>query len=128
MRQEEEAGEEGSAAPSSQSQAGSGVSGTQKAAAGSPCRRDPSSFPGSPGGRDTPGPAPSSPGRRSLARTHSHFPSNLKRVGAGRSARSGAMPLLHRKPFVRKKPPADLRPDERVFYCRVTNEIFRDYE
>ncbi|XP_032618737.1 bromodomain adjacent to zinc finger domain protein 1A isoform X1 [Chelonoidis abingdonii] len=38
------------------------------------------------------------------------------------------MPLLHRKPFVRKKPPADLRPDERVFYCRVTNEIFRDYD
>ncbi|KQL60120.1 BAZ1A protein-like protein [Amazona aestiva] len=38
------------------------------------------------------------------------------------------MPLLHRKPFVRQKPPADLRPDERVFYCRVTNEIFRDYD
>ncbi|XP_062432001.1 bromodomain adjacent to zinc finger domain protein 1A isoform X2 [Rhea pennata] len=38
------------------------------------------------------------------------------------------MPLLHRKPFVREKPPADLRPDERVFYCRVTNEIFRDYD
>ncbi|XP_021257332.1 bromodomain adjacent to zinc finger domain protein 1A, partial [Numida meleagris] len=36
--------------------------------------------------------------------------------------------LLHRKPFVREKPPADLRPDERVFYCRVTNEIFRDYD
>nr|KAF6386082.1 bromodomain adjacent to zinc finger domain 1A [Myotis myotis] len=38
------------------------------------------------------------------------------------------MPLLHRKPFVRQKPPADLRPDEEVFYCRVTNEIFRHYE
>ncbi|XP_053143134.1 bromodomain adjacent to zinc finger domain protein 1A isoform X4 [Hemicordylus capensis] len=38
------------------------------------------------------------------------------------------MPLLHRKPFVREKPPADLRPDEHVFYCRVTNEIFRDYD
>ncbi|XP_071602244.1 bromodomain adjacent to zinc finger domain protein 1A isoform X3 [Heliangelus exortis] len=38
------------------------------------------------------------------------------------------MPLLHRKPFVRVKPPADLRPDERVFHCRVTNEIFRDYD
>uniref|UniRef100_A0A8C3GF07 Bromodomain adjacent to zinc finger domain protein 1A n=1 Tax=Cairina moschata TaxID=8855 RepID=A0A8C3GF07_CAIMO len=38
------------------------------------------------------------------------------------------MPLLHRKPFVREKPPADLRPDERVFHCRVTNEIFRDYD
>uniref|UniRef100_A0A8C6X9Q0 Bromodomain adjacent to zinc finger domain protein 1A n=1 Tax=Naja naja TaxID=35670 RepID=A0A8C6X9Q0_NAJNA len=38
------------------------------------------------------------------------------------------MPLLHRKPFVREKPPADLRPDEHVFHCRVTNEIFRDYD
>ncbi|XP_044292621.1 bromodomain adjacent to zinc finger domain protein 1A isoform X2 [Varanus komodoensis] len=38
------------------------------------------------------------------------------------------MPLLHRKPFVREKPPADLRPDEHVFYCRITNEIFRDYD
>ncbi|XP_061467616.1 bromodomain adjacent to zinc finger domain protein 1A isoform X2 [Rhineura floridana] len=38
------------------------------------------------------------------------------------------MPLLHRKPFVREKPPADLRPDEHVFYCKVTNEIFRDYD
>uniref|UniRef100_A0A8C5T0D9 Bromodomain adjacent to zinc finger domain protein 1A n=1 Tax=Laticauda laticaudata TaxID=8630 RepID=A0A8C5T0D9_LATLA len=38
------------------------------------------------------------------------------------------MPLLHRKPFVREKPPADLRPDEHVFHSRVTNEIFRDYD
>ncbi|XP_064148462.1 bromodomain adjacent to zinc finger domain protein 1A isoform X3 [Loxodonta africana] len=38
------------------------------------------------------------------------------------------MPLLHRKPFVRQKPPPDLRPDEEVFYCKVTNEIFRHYE
>uniref|UniRef100_A0A670IT02 Bromodomain adjacent to zinc finger domain protein 1A n=1 Tax=Podarcis muralis TaxID=64176 RepID=A0A670IT02_PODMU len=38
------------------------------------------------------------------------------------------MPLLHRKPFVREKPPADLRPDEHVFYCKVTNEIFRNYD
>ncbi|NWR60224.1 BAZ1A protein, partial [Bucorvus abyssinicus] len=38
------------------------------------------------------------------------------------------MPLLHRKPFVREKPPTDLRPDERVFYCKVTNEIFRNYD
>ncbi|KAJ1102985.1 hypothetical protein NDU88_000417, partial [Pleurodeles waltl] len=41
---------------------------------------------------------------------------------------AGAMPLLHRKPFERKRPPADLRPDEHFFYCRVTNEIFRDYD
>ncbi|KAM9645110.1 bromodomain adjacent to zinc finger domain protein 1A isoform 1-T1 [Trichechus inunguis] len=38
------------------------------------------------------------------------------------------MPLLHRKPFVRQKPPPDLRPDEEVFYCKVTNEIFRHYD
>ncbi|XP_055990278.1 bromodomain adjacent to zinc finger domain protein 1A isoform X1 [Sorex fumeus] len=38
------------------------------------------------------------------------------------------MPLLHRKPFVRQQPPADLRPDEEVFYCKVTNEIFRHYD
>ncbi|XP_051881214.1 bromodomain adjacent to zinc finger domain protein 1A isoform X2 [Pristis pectinata] len=38
------------------------------------------------------------------------------------------MPLLHRKPFVRRKPPADLKPDEEVFYCRVTGEIFRNYD
>lgn len=42
--------------------------------------------------------------------------------------RSREMPLLHRKPFVRQKPPGDLRPDEEVFYCKVTNEIFRHYE
>ncbi|XP_044127439.1 bromodomain adjacent to zinc finger domain protein 1A isoform X2 [Bufo gargarizans] len=38
------------------------------------------------------------------------------------------MPLLHRKPFVRNPPPADLQPAERLFYCRVTNEVFRDYD
>ncbi|XP_046873404.1 bromodomain adjacent to zinc finger domain protein 1A isoform X2 [Hypomesus transpacificus] len=38
------------------------------------------------------------------------------------------MPLLHRKPFVRQKPPADLKPDEEVFLCRVTHEIFRNYD
>ncbi|XP_067895406.1 bromodomain adjacent to zinc finger domain protein 1A isoform X2 [Heterodontus francisci] len=38
------------------------------------------------------------------------------------------MPLLHRKPFVRQKPPADLKPDEEVFYCRMTIEIFRNYD
>ncbi|XP_069049136.1 bromodomain adjacent to zinc finger domain protein 1A [Lepisosteus oculatus] len=38
------------------------------------------------------------------------------------------MPLLHRKPFVRRKPPLDLKPDEEVFLCKVTHEIFRDYD
>lgn len=56
------------------------------------------------------------------------FPKLLLEAGPGAGRERGAMPLLHRKPFVRAKPPADLRPDERVFYCRVTNEIFRDYE
>lgn len=54
------------------------------------------------------------------------FPSNL--LGTRADARSPEMPLLHRKPFVRQKPPGDLRPDEEVFYCKVTNEIFRHYE
>ncbi|CAI5697286.1 unnamed protein product [Oreochromis niloticus] len=38
------------------------------------------------------------------------------------------MPLLHRKPFIRQKPPADLRPDEEVFLCKITHEIFRTYD
>ncbi|XP_063803947.1 bromodomain adjacent to zinc finger domain protein 1A [Pseudophryne corroboree] len=38
------------------------------------------------------------------------------------------MPLLHRKPFSRYPPPADLDPAERLFYCRVTNEVFREYD
>ncbi|XP_045424753.1 bromodomain adjacent to zinc finger domain protein 1A isoform X2 [Lemur catta] len=48
--------------------------------------------------------------------------------GPGEPAGVQEMPLLHRKPFVRQKPPADLRPDEEVFYCKVTNEIFRHYD
>ncbi|XP_061598939.1 bromodomain adjacent to zinc finger domain protein 1A isoform X2 [Cololabis saira] len=38
------------------------------------------------------------------------------------------MPLLHRKAFVRQKPPADLRPDEEVFLCKITHEVFRTYD
>ncbi|XP_015248022.1 PREDICTED: bromodomain adjacent to zinc finger domain protein 1A [Cyprinodon variegatus] len=38
------------------------------------------------------------------------------------------MPLLHRKPFVRQKPPADLRPEEEVFLCKITHEVFRTYD
>uniref|UniRef100_A0A7N8YIY2 Bromodomain adjacent to zinc finger domain protein 1A n=1 Tax=Mastacembelus armatus TaxID=205130 RepID=A0A7N8YIY2_9TELE len=38
------------------------------------------------------------------------------------------MPLLHRRAFVRQKPPADLRPDEEVFLCKITHEIFRTYD
>jgi bromodomain adjacent to zinc finger domain protein 1A len=38
------------------------------------------------------------------------------------------MPLLRRKQFLKKKLPPDLEDDEEVFYCELTNEIFRDYE
>ncbi|XP_012735154.2 bromodomain adjacent to zinc finger domain protein 1A isoform X1 [Fundulus heteroclitus] len=38
------------------------------------------------------------------------------------------MPLLHRKPFIRQKPPADLRPEEEVFLCKITHEVFRTYD
>nr|CAB3225094.1 bromodomain adjacent to zinc finger domain protein 1A [Phallusia mammillata] len=38
------------------------------------------------------------------------------------------MPLLHKKLFVPNKVPGDLNPDEEVFHCTLTNEIFRDYE
>ncbi|XP_076442628.1 LOW QUALITY PROTEIN: bromodomain adjacent to zinc finger domain protein 1A-like [Babylonia areolata] len=38
------------------------------------------------------------------------------------------MPLLRKQPFHKVRPPTDLRPDEEVFYCKITSEIFRDYE
>ncbi|WAR18255.1 BAZ1A-like protein [Mya arenaria] len=38
------------------------------------------------------------------------------------------MPLLRRQPFHREKPPPDLHPDEEVFFCKLTREVFRDYE
>ncbi|KAM4013616.1 bromodomain adjacent to zinc finger domain protein 1A isoform 1-T2 [Anomaloglossus baeobatrachus] len=38
------------------------------------------------------------------------------------------MPQLHRKTFSRRPPPDDLQPAERLFYCRTTNEVFRDYD
>ncbi|XP_041929378.1 bromodomain adjacent to zinc finger domain protein 1A isoform X1 [Alosa sapidissima] len=38
------------------------------------------------------------------------------------------MPLLHKKPFIRQKPPVDLKPEEEVFLCKVTHEIFRTYD
>lgn len=37
------------------------------------------------------------------------------------------MPLLNRKPFSPIKLPSDLKPDEEVFVCRHTNEVFRNY-
>ncbi|CAH1389908.1 unnamed protein product [Nezara viridula] len=38
------------------------------------------------------------------------------------------MPLLHKKPFNPNKHPPDLKENEEVFFCRLTLEIFRDYE
>ncbi|CAL1546882.1 unnamed protein product [Lymnaea stagnalis] len=37
------------------------------------------------------------------------------------------MPLLRKQPFHRQKIPEDLDPEEEVFHCKITNEIFRDY-
>ncbi|KAJ8981350.1 hypothetical protein NQ317_002887 [Molorchus minor] len=38
------------------------------------------------------------------------------------------MPLLKKKVFEKQSIPDFLRDDEEVFYCEITNEIFRDYE
>ncbi|XP_043204988.1 bromodomain adjacent to zinc finger domain protein 1A-like [Amphibalanus amphitrite] len=38
------------------------------------------------------------------------------------------MPLLNKQPFSKSKPPPDLRPDEEVFFCEPTKEVFRDYD
>ena len=38
------------------------------------------------------------------------------------------MPLLKKSPFVRQRPPKDLRDEEEVFFCETTKEVFRDYE
>ncbi|XP_037072213.1 bromodomain adjacent to zinc finger domain protein 1A-like [Pollicipes pollicipes] len=38
------------------------------------------------------------------------------------------MPLLNKQPFAKSKLPPDLEPDEEVFFCEPTKEIFRDYD
>lgn len=38
------------------------------------------------------------------------------------------MPLLKKKPFKRQDPPKGLKPDDEVFFCEATKEIFTDYE
>ena len=38
------------------------------------------------------------------------------------------MPLLKKKPFKRLEPPAGLEPDDEVFFCEATKEVFRDYD
>ena len=42
--------------------------------------------------------------------------------------RSCLMPLLRGEPFKPIPPPADLKPDEEVFFCHYTKEAFRSYE
>lgn len=39
-----------------------------------------------------------------------------------------SMPMLHKKEFIIQPVPKDLKPDEEVFVCQPTKEIFRDYE
>lgn len=38
------------------------------------------------------------------------------------------MPLLRKQPFERAKPPGGLKPEDQVFHCEATNEVFTDYE
>jgi len=38
------------------------------------------------------------------------------------------MPLLRKKPFVRLPAPQNLKSNDEVFYCELTNEAFTDYE
>eukprot|EP00092_Neocalanus_flemingeri_P010571 GFUD01011387.1.p1 GENE.GFUD01011387.1~~GFUD01011387.1.p1 ORF type:complete len:1574 (+),score=621.92 GFUD01011387.1:101-4822(+) len=38
------------------------------------------------------------------------------------------MPLLRKQQFERTKPPTGLKPEDEVFYCEATNEVFNDYE
>ena len=38
------------------------------------------------------------------------------------------MPHLKKAPFIRNKPPPGLKPEDTVFYCEATGEIFTDYE
>lgn len=38
------------------------------------------------------------------------------------------MPLLRKQPFERAKPPTGLKPENEVFHCEATNEVFTDYE
>jgi bromodomain adjacent to zinc finger domain protein 1A len=38
------------------------------------------------------------------------------------------MPLLKKKPFKRQSPPEGLQPNDEVFFCEATKEVFKDYE
>lgn len=38
------------------------------------------------------------------------------------------MPLLYKQSFVPERIPSGLQPSDAVFHCKVTGEIFTDYE
>ena len=38
------------------------------------------------------------------------------------------MPLLNREPFVKVRPPPNIQKDDEVFYCKLTDEVFVDYD
>jgi bromodomain adjacent to zinc finger domain protein 1A len=38
------------------------------------------------------------------------------------------MPILYKKPFAAEPVPEGLKPDEEIFVCQPTKEVFRDYE
>ena len=38
------------------------------------------------------------------------------------------MPLLRKQPFVSCPPPQGIKPEDEVFYCETTGEVFTDYE
>ena len=38
------------------------------------------------------------------------------------------MPLLRKQPFEKTKAPANLKPEDEVFHCEATNEVFTEYE
>ena len=38
------------------------------------------------------------------------------------------MPLLKKNKFIPQKPPKDLGPDDEVFFCEATKEVFKDYD
>ena len=38
------------------------------------------------------------------------------------------MPLLHKQKFIKKEVPENLDPNDDIFFCKLTQEIFLDYE
>ena len=38
------------------------------------------------------------------------------------------MPLLRKQPFIRNKPPVNIKGDHEIFFCEATKEMFLDYD